>query len=189
MNSKLENVSKMNDIYKQSGVSLVEILVTVLIFSVGSLGIVSLQLAGLKYSAGSFARTQVTILSDDMANRLKANRAYALNLQADGGFGNGSPYEIANFTGQVTPATSCATNQCSEEELANQDLTSWLNEVARILPSGQARITVLDTIDGNGLPDRQFNIEFQWRQIANTTNPDDVSDDDQIQSLAYRISI
>lgn len=175
------------DARHEAGISLVEILVTVLILAVGSLGIASLQLAGLKYSSGSYARTQVTILSDDMANRLKSNRVFALNQNADGTFGNGSPYVIADFTGAVAVARNCITDECDQQQLADYDIASWANEIARTIPSGRGRLLILDTVV-NGLPDRQFSIQLQWRQVANSSTPE-AADDAEIRTIAYRISL
>ena len=192
MKKQFKCVVEPTQMSRQSGVSIVEILVAVLILSVGSLGIVSLQLAGMKYSAGAYARTQIVILSDDIVNRMKANRDFALDFDADGDIGTDFPYEVANFTGAI-PFVSCATQNCDLDEIVDQDLASWLNEVARVLPSGQARLTSLDTTSTNqfgdsSIEDRQFLIEFQWRQFGNTTSPD-ASDDDDIQTAQFRVSL
>lgn len=173
---------------QQAGLSLVEILVTVLIFAVGSLGIASLQLTGLKYSQGAYSRTQITILSDDMANRIKSNRTFALNQKSDGSYNTGSPYEIDTFTGQMTVAKNCILDECDDQELADYDIASWVNEVSRTIPSGRGRVQVIDTVDTNGLDDRQFSIEFQWRQVANSTDPDG-TDADDVKTIAYRVSL
>lgn len=165
---------------RQSGVTLVEVLVTVLILAVGSLGIASLQLAGLKYSSGSYARTQVTILSDDMANRIKSNRAIALT-------GAVSPYELSNFTGTTAVTRDCITDVCTAEQFADYDIATWANEVARAIPSGQGRVIVTDRLV-DGVNDRQFSIQLQWRQVANSTDQQG-SDNDEVKSVAYRISL
>jgi len=85
---------------RQAGITLVEVMVTVLILAVGSLGIASL-----------YARTQITILSDDMANRLKSNRIFALNQNPDGNFGD-SPYVLPDLTGAQPVGRNCITEQC-----------------------------------------------------------------------------
>jgi len=175
-----------NNMGHQSGISLVEIMVTVLIFAVGSLGIASLQLAGLKYSSGSYARTQITILTDDMANKLKSNRAFALNENPNGSFG-ASPYVIANFTGTQTVNKNCVAERCTAQELVNYDLATWTSEIARTIPSGLGRLQVVDTAT-NGINDRQFQIQIQWRQVANSTDPNG-TDADEVKNITYRVSL
>lgn len=53
-----------------SGFSLVETLVTLIIISVGLLGVVGMQVAGIKNNQSAYYRTQATILASDMADRL-----------------------------------------------------------------------------------------------------------------------
>jgi len=177
---------------RQAGITLVEVMVTVLILAVGSLGIASLQLAGLKYSSGSYARTQITILSDDMANRLKSNRIFALNQNPDGNFGD-SPYVLPDLTGAQPVGRNCITEQCSEAEFAAYDLATWTNEIARTIPSGRGQLLVVDNVGPDGLTDRQFQIQIEWRQVASSTNPDEVDgagiDDDEIKNITYRVSL
>lgn len=173
----------------QGGFTLVEILVTVLILAVGSLGIASLQLAGLKYASGSYARTQAVLLADDMANRIKSNREFALNLQDDGSLGATTPYLIAAYGTNVTSTNDCLQVECSDEQLAEYDLDTWLAEVRRVLPSGDGQVTIIDRNSPvTGQTERQFNIGLQWRQVANSTNREG-DDDDEVQEFTFRISI
>lgn len=187
-NEKPLATSKISTNTEQSGFTLIEILVTVLILAVGSLGIASLQLAGLKYTSGSYARTQAVLLADDMANRIKSNRTLALDLQADGRIGAASPYSIA--LGAAAPgATDCLLARCSSEDLADYDLDSWLTEVSRVLPAGQGEVTINDTQNPvTRVTERQFNIRVSWRQVANSTNSTG-DPDAEIQDFTFRISI
>jgi len=68
-----------------------------------------------------------------------------------------------------------------------------LTQVARVLPGGQARLTNEDsTVDnefgGMDIESRQIIIEFRWRQFANTSSPD-ATDEDDIQTAQFRVSI
>lgn len=177
----------------QSGISLVEVLVTVLIIAIGGLGIASLQLAGLKYSAGSYGRTQAIFLADDIINRIKSNRKIALGFTAvEGSIGAGSAYEIADFTAAgAAPLVDCLVAPCNLENRAEYDISSWLEEIERALPSGQGRIRFTDEVSDDPESDeliRHFEIGLQWRQTASTTNT--TSDpDDEIKQVFYRITI
>jgi len=187
MNNTLNKIPCAAD--KQSGFTLVEILVTVLILAVGSLGIASLQLAGLKYTSGSYARTQAVLLADDMANRIKSNRTFALNQLPNGTFELTSPYMTGPFGTVLTSTNDCLQVTCDSAELAEYDLDSWIAEIQRVLPSGQGQVTIIDRINpATGLTERQFNIGVQWRQVANSTDRTG-DDDDELQSFTFRISI
>ena len=57
---------------RQRGFSLVEVLVAVLVLSVGLLGLAGLQIAGLRSNESARTRTQVVIAAYDLADRLRA---------------------------------------------------------------------------------------------------------------------
>jgi len=177
---------------KQSGFTLIEILVTVLILAVGGLGIASLQLAGLKYASGSYARTQAVLLADDMANRIKSNRSFALNLRPDGTFAGTSPYITGPYGTVLTSTNDCLQVVCDSAELAEYDLDSWIAEIERVLPAGQGQVTIVDTVNAEtGQPERQFNIGIRWRQVANSTSRTalDADESAEVQDFTFRISI
>ncbi|HZE18056.1 MAG TPA: type IV pilus modification protein PilV, partial [Mycobacterium sp.] len=64
---------------QQAGVGLMEVLITVLVLSIGLLGLAGLQATGLRNNHGSLLRTQATMLAADMADRIRANPAGLAN--------------------------------------------------------------------------------------------------------------
>lgn len=60
------------------GMTLVEVLVSLVVISVGLLGVVALQAVSLRNSQTSYLRTQATALADDIIDRMRANRTVAL---------------------------------------------------------------------------------------------------------------
>lgn len=100
------------------GMTLIEILVTLVVLSVGLLGLAALQLKGLQVNQGSIYRWQASILAEDMADRIRADHAGALA-------GN---YTLANgATPTVTTAGAFAA------------MSDWVNRVAT-LPGGTGAI-------------------------------------------------
>ncbi len=57
----------------QRGVSMIEVLVAVLIFTVGLIGLGGLLITATKSNASAYVRTQVTFLANNMADRMRAN--------------------------------------------------------------------------------------------------------------------
>lgn len=57
----------------QRGFTLIEILVTVVVLSVGLLGLAGLQAAALKFNSTAYQRSQATVLIYDMIERIRAN--------------------------------------------------------------------------------------------------------------------
>ena len=115
------------------GVSLIEVLVTVVILSIGLLGIAGLQASGTKFNHGAYTRSQATSLAYDIADRMRANRAVA--LLGDYGIG----------LADAAPAGA---------GVREVDLQEWKAALAGRLPAGQGRVTGL----GGGLVE----IEVRW---------------------------
>jgi type IV pilus assembly protein PilV len=95
------------------GFTLVEILVALVVLSIGLLGVAALQLMSLRSNHASALRSQATFLAYDIVDRMRANCDAALN-------GN---YDIAYGT---TP---------SGAGVANTDLAAWRANVASTLPA------------------------------------------------------
>jgi type IV pilus assembly protein PilV len=71
---------------RQGGLSMIEVLVAIVIISLGLLGMAGLQASGLRTSQSAFYRAQAAQFANDMAERMRANlgdaRNYALALSA-----------------------------------------------------------------------------------------------------------
>lgn len=89
--------------WKQSGFSLIEILVTVSILAVGLLGLAGLQLRALNAERESYARGQALMLVDEMAERIIINksRAAAGEYGSDLGYGAGSTVDCSAPAGAL----------------------------------------------------------------------------------------
>ena len=107
----------------QQGVSMIELLVAFLIFSFGMLGIAGLQTKTLAFGQSSLYRSQATALTDDILDRMRADRAHA-----NGGDWN-SP--LGDKSVDITGAA-----------VAKWDLSDWKKQVETLLPDGQASIEV-----------------------------------------------
>ncbi len=112
--------SPRHHIRKQTGSSLIEVLVTLVILMLGLLGLVGLMLQSQRSQQESYQRVQALVLLDDMVNRISANRkaaaCYVITTNA-----NGSPY-LGNDS---TLAPSCTTGTADQQLRAVQDLTEW----------------------------------------------------------------
>lgn len=107
----------------QAGVSMIEFLVALIIFAFGTLGLAGLQTQALAYSQGSLYRSQATTLTDDILDRMRADRA---NAKA----GTWNTLLTANAASITGPT------------IAQTDLKDWKQQVEALLPSGQAAVDV-----------------------------------------------
>ena len=113
---KNTNIHKIKHL---SGFTLLEVMIALLVLSIGLLGIAALQANSLKVNHGAYQRSQAIFLAYDMMDRLRANRTAALAGQCDIAMG----------------ATLGGTDLC------DTDVTDWqTNFVGALLPSGQGFI-------------------------------------------------
>jgi type IV pilus assembly protein PilV len=94
---------------KNTGSSMIEILVTIIILMVGLLGLAGLQGRAMTSQMEAYQRSQALILLKDMADRVNANRVDAASYLATLG------------TGAATPASSPTT--------ADMDKYEWHNSL------------------------------------------------------------
>lgn len=128
---------------REAGFSLIEILVAVLIVSVGVLGVAGLQLVSLQNNTSAMFRTQAFQAGYEIIDRMRANP------QQD--------YVIA--LADATPAApDCETADCTPVQMRNYDLATWLNDLAANLPNGDGEIQVAAGVTS---------ITIQWQDERN----------------------
>ncbi len=81
----------------QRGVTMLEILIAVMVLSVGLLGVAGLQTTNLRNSQSAHQRTMAVLLASGMAERIRANRTLALA----GGFAMGKTCAALTATGSI----------------------------------------------------------------------------------------
>lgn len=107
----------------QEGATLIEVLVSILVLSIGLLAIAALMLKGLSSNSAAYYRTQATFHAYDMSDRLRANKQnagdYNLSLDQSSPTGTGiAATEVADWLSLVgnLPAgdgsISCANDRC-----------------------------------------------------------------------------
>lgn len=117
-----------------AGFSLVEVLVAVVILSIGMLGLAKLQFWGVRHTGSAYFRTQATQTANEMVERMRAN---PIGVAAGRYSINGG--DCAPVACDVT-WPNCRDSACTPEQLAEFDI----REVA-CGPSGEN--------DGAGLDD------------------------------------
>ncbi len=105
----------------QSGSSLIEVLITLLIFTVGMLGLAALQLNALQGSSDSAQRSQSTWILQDIAERIRANPAgTAAQYAAAPNCANPPAQRCADYYNPATSAKVTA-QECSAAQMAAFD--------------------------------------------------------------------
>ncbi|MGH8257952.1 MAG: type IV pilus modification protein PilV [Steroidobacteraceae bacterium] len=118
---------------RQHGFSMIEVLIAVLVFSLGMLGIAGLLIFALQSNHVAYLRTQATFLAHNMADRMGANPAGVW------GANGASYYNINAIDGPGTPVPSCAAG-CGPQDLAARDIAAWSQQLRTFLPGAAATI-------------------------------------------------
>jgi type IV pilus assembly protein PilV len=124
------------------GFSLVEVLVALIVMSVGMLGIASLYVQSMQAGRTSLFRHNAVTLAGDVADRIRAN-----------------PTAGAVYAGAGANFNCIAQNvNCSAPQMAAQDILVWQAQAANSLPAGQVQI-VFDNVAAP--PTYQISIVWQ----------------------------
>lgn len=114
----------------QAGFTLVEVLVAIVIFSIGLLGWAGLQLAAIEGSRSAELRTIAMLQAQDLADRIRAN----MPAVEDGDYAAGVPGDwgcrTVYFDHVADPET------CTPSQLAQDDLLDWNIANQQLLPGG-----------------------------------------------------
>lgn len=112
----------MNIVHKQNGFSMLEALITLVIVSIGLLGIAGIIAHSLKVNQGAQVRSQASWLANDIIDRMRANRATAA----------GGAYELAE----------CDAAPAAGGSVAGDDLNDWCLALAAALPAGTGAVNI-----------------------------------------------
>ena len=103
---------QLNGMVKSSGFSLLEVLISMVVLSIGLLGIAGLQATSKRTSYEALQRTTAVMLTRDIIERMRTN-----------------PDQIAAYSGTVDTTTithnDCSAATCTPVQLAAYDLFEW----------------------------------------------------------------
>ena len=127
-------LSRGNSRRRQSGVSLIEILVSTLILAIGLVGVAGMQALALHNTQEAQMRSNASSLAYDLADRMRNNVAAA----------NAGMYD----PGTASASSTCYTSSgCAMGDMARDDMARWLANVAATLPMGEGFVCVDSTPD------------------------------------------
>lgn len=149
---------------RMTGLSLIEILITVVVLSIGLLGIAGMQAFGMRYSHDSYARSQATMLANELIERMHANPDAVANGDYDDADNNLALNCAAVTNDPAHPANAApdclGTSTCDVTELSQLDVfrvkcgqflagpATLVGGVANLLPGGALAITCADSSPG-----------------------------------------
>ena len=158
----------------QTGFSLLEVLIALVVLSIGLLAHFKVQALGVRASAEANLRTQATFLANDMVERMRANRP-----AADSNYYAGIDYSAINCGAPLAkicsegetdapPGTDPA-EACTKEQMADEDAIRWFCSVKDTLPGGDVAVSSAAGV---------YSIQVSW---------DGLDDDGNVQ--AHNVSV
>ena len=127
-----------------SGFSLIEVLITILIVSFGLLGMAALILSGARSNNIAHYRSIASKQTEDIADRMRANLAGV----------TAGAYNA--LTATIPASNDCLTNICNAAQVAAYDHAQWNTANSRLLPGGTGTV--------NGSVAIGFVITLMWTE-------------------------
>ena len=157
----------------QSGFTMLEVLVSLVILVFGLLGMVGLQARAQVATFESYQRGQALILMQDMADRISTNRNAAGCYNLTTNTTTGTPYLGMGYAG--TPVCAAAVGTAATRALADADLQAWNNAL-----QGAAETAGVDKVGGMlgargcvsfNAASNSYRVAVAWQGMAATVAP------------------
>ena len=166
---------------KNSGFTLVEVLVSVVVIAIGLLGIASLQASAIKSTSTANMRSIAAINVQTLVAKMRANTSFwryeIANHESNAIFlrptSSGTGYSAAGVSLQGNTGALCevGTNStpvpCSPVDQAKYELENWMNQVSEVLVNPEADIV----INSSG-PSGRIEIDISWdeQSVGSSSN-------------------
>lgn len=143
----------------QTGASLVEVMVAVMILAIGLLGIGAMQAIALRNGQSSLERTQAVIQSYAILDLIRANRANAV-----AGY-----YNTGNTP--LCSTTAIDPDDPAGEQAARADVNTWLASLKTAMGSGAADTTTCGAVNcaANTIGGATCTVTIQWDDSRGST--------------------
>lgn len=133
-----------------NGFTLIEVLIALLVLAIGLLGMATLMMTSLQSSQSAYLRSQVGVLTQDLVERMRANRDQAT--------GSNNYTLAASATATTNPGCATSSTGCSPSAQAQQDLHDWRAALEAGIPGATA---VIARKNGN-----EYTITIEWEEHA-----------------------
>jgi type IV pilus assembly protein PilV len=130
---------------QEQGFGLIESLVSLVVVSVGMIGIAALYGQGLGASRTALYRTQAVNLASDMADRIRVNRVAG-----------------AAYGGAAAANVNCEPGGagCTPAQMAAHDLAVWSTQLAQQLPAGVGVVAFTANVPPT------YTIQVTWQEVG-----------------------
>lgn len=123
----------------QSGFSLIEVLVAILVISIGVLGMIAMQARSIQFTQDAGQRNTAAMLANDLIEMVRSNRDAVITTNTLRSTSN--YYKTSGQTFAETLVAACRTAAgCSADQMASDHLALWVRQVRNSLPVDDATL-------------------------------------------------
>jgi len=113
---------------QQNGFTLIEVMIAVVVFSFGLLGVAGIMTVAVKNNHNGYMRSQATILTATIIDMMRRNKPGVKAGLYDG-----------SYAGYVDISTMC-TSACGPTGITARDVQQWSNMLTQLLPNSSGSI-------------------------------------------------
>lgn len=151
---------------RQSGVSLIEALVAVLVTALGILGILGMQMRTMVNTQTAVRQAQAIRLIENLSERMRMN---------PNSFAQGTASNYVIGWDQDGTAVDCSAG-CGSADLARSDIEKWKSDVRAALPLANANVFLVnDEASVSAGNRRQIGVMISWRESQSAENASDTA--------------
>ena len=156
----------------QTGFTLLEVMISIVIFSIGMLGLAGLQATSIQSNNIAYMRTIAMQSAYDMADIIRANANF--NNTVDGAFSN----VTTTLGSEPTACQSDGTPDCDSSEIAAFEIYYWKSNLSDLLPSGRGTVS---------LAPGTYTITVMWDQDRTGATGEDCGTDSSVDLKCYTL--
>lgn len=185
---------------RQSGTSLIEVLVAVLILTVGLLSMIALHAASMRYGKMAEFKTTATQLAEDLSDRMRGNvtGVRAGNYVRTAAWSDDLGVQSVPAVETCTPGDEVCQARVPAQ-VANRDIAEWINQAYPNLPglglytqqAGGANSSVMDVWIGWLEPTGRGGADAAGEDLINAayTCPDEMGASTDVRCMRFSFTL
>jgi type IV pilus assembly protein PilV len=144
---------ELSRVNREQGLTMFEILITIVVVSIGLLGLAGLQFTGLRAANSAQQHSQAILLAQDIKERIRANPGAALSPNF--------AYNNVSLNSSSSPSpVNCVANLCTPAQMAGYDVYQWYGLI--VPAAGNKPLLPNASIDISGNDGVNFQVRIQW---------------------------
>ena len=144
----------------QTGSSLVEVLVALLLLSFCLLGLARLMAGNLRSHTESVIQANLNLLANDALGRIRSNPSELPESGAGNGYHFTASWSAQQGNMEAAPSPNCSASGCTNAERAAFDLWQLRSNARALLPQGA--LSLVSNNNSNSTPNSGWILSFYW---------------------------